>query len=335
MNKVAVLLSVYNGSSYLRKLLDSLLNQTYKSFDLIVRDDGSVDNSIAILKEYEPHLNIKWVGRKLKKTTHNVTNLAKSFIFLTEYAFKHHYDYYFFCDQDDIWLQNKIKDQVNYLYKVKYPCLVHSDLILIDENDNIIANSVWLWQKINPYRNNYKMLLFQNTVTGCAAAFNKKLASLLFSIPEKINHDNWASIIASIEGKVVPIEKKLIFYRQHNKNISGAGEKLNFKFTRTVSGFLVLVLFLFCSLFKKNFNFKNTKFNDTYILIDEAKRIGRYVVSITKNLPQNDIIWINKLLKLEKLSFYKRVMFIKNSNFLPDNFYRKTFLLILLLFKRN
>ena len=98
MNKVQVLMSTYNGEKYIRQQLDSIMNQTYANVSILVRDDGSSDKTVEILREYES----RYGGRISILLENNRGVVHSKFILL------HHSDssasYYCFCDQDDIWL---------------------------------------------------------------------------------------------------------------------------------------------------------------------------------------------------------------------------------------
>ena len=99
-------MSTYNGEKYVREQLDSILNQTYKNIEIVVRDDGSKDNTVKIIKEYqEKYKNIKLVtGKNL--------GFIKSFFELLKITES---DYYSYADQDDIWMENKIELAVELL----------------------------------------------------------------------------------------------------------------------------------------------------------------------------------------------------------------------------
>lgn len=217
-SKVSVLLSTYNGENYLVKQIDSILNQSYSDFILIIRDDGSSDNSLQIIK------NFKDSRIKILDSDGNV-GIVRSFSILLEAQDS---DYFFFCDQDDIWEKDKIAFQVEILKKKEIeegnekPYLTHSDLTLIDSEDHIFFHSLWIYGKIRPNRNSLNYLLVQPIVTGCAMAGNKKLADLMKPIPEDVfMHDWWASLIASAYGKIIPTSKPLIKYRIHESNRLG------------------------------------------------------------------------------------------------------------------
>ena len=140
-NKVCVLLSTYNGEKFLEKQLNSLFSQTYKNFDLLIRDDGSNDNTINILEKYKiNYLKGKNIG------------VIKSFFKLLEIALHKEYEYFLFCDQDDIWELDKIEKQLFFISSKnqKLPILVHSDMQIIDEKDKIISESFFKFSKLNP-----------------------------------------------------------------------------------------------------------------------------------------------------------------------------------------
>ena len=100
MIRVSILLSAYNGSKYIKEQLDSIFNQTYKNIEIIVRDDGSSDNTIEILKSY----NIKPIDTKIN------LGAMGSFEELLKYALQNsNSDYFMFCDQDDVWDTKKVE----------------------------------------------------------------------------------------------------------------------------------------------------------------------------------------------------------------------------------
>ena len=129
--KVAVVLSTYNGEKYVRDQLDSILNQTYKNIEIFVRDDGSKDSTVDIIKEYQKkNKNIKLViGENL--------GFIKSFYTLLELS--EGYEYYSFADQDDYWENNKLELLINELEKtdITKPCLAYSASDYYDEADYI------------------------------------------------------------------------------------------------------------------------------------------------------------------------------------------------------
>ena len=132
MKKVQVLMSTYNGQTYLKKQIESILEQTYPNIELLVRDDGSSDHTIDILRDYEERYeNIKVIYGK------NI-GVNGSFFYLLAQS---NSDYLAFSDQDDIWLPEKIQNAVEKLDYYTVPALYAGNKILIDQNDSIIKEN--------------------------------------------------------------------------------------------------------------------------------------------------------------------------------------------------
>lgn len=222
INQVDILLSTYNGSKYLRELIDSIINQTYQNWQLIIRDDGSKDDTFKIIQGF-----IKQFPEKIIYIDDQYYNLGpnQSFSKLMEYS---NANYIMFCDQDDIWLNNKIELTIKKMLVLegKYsdrPLLVHTDLTVVDKDLKIIFNSFWKYQKLNPECKNLNNIIIQNIVTGCSMMINKKLKELAQPIPtDAIMHDWWIALVASIYSGIYEIESPSILYRQHNENNIGA-----------------------------------------------------------------------------------------------------------------
>lgn len=211
-NKVCILLSTYNGEKFLKYQLESLFSQTYKKFDLIVRDDGSTDKTISILEKYK----VKYLkGKNL--------GVVKSFLDILKYAKSKDYEFYFFCDQDDIWDLYKIERQLSFIKSLDLtaPILVHSDMRVIDENNKLISNSFFNFNKLDKNKKDLNYLLVQNNITGNSVLFNKELANLIRYHENIIMHDWWIGLIASVFGKIYFIDEPLLFYRKHSKNVVG------------------------------------------------------------------------------------------------------------------
>ena len=129
MKKVLVLLSTYNGEKYLREQLDSVLSQEGVDVSLLIRDDGSKDGTLNILKEYSVKDNVNYyegVNCGPSESFHDLMRHAKG------------YDYYAFCDQDDVWNNDKLITAVRLLEEKKQdlPLLYCSNLNVVDEHLN-------------------------------------------------------------------------------------------------------------------------------------------------------------------------------------------------------
>ncbi|WP_045029998.1 glycosyltransferase family 2 protein [Draconibacterium sediminis] len=220
---VDILLSTFNGQAYIPDLLQSLQSQTFTDWRLIVRDDGSTDETLSMLKHFrETH------PKKIINLDEKIKNLGpmRSFEKLMEYSSA---EYIMFCDQDDVWLPHKIEESLACIQQLeqKNPdkaALVFSDLEVVDEHLNTINSSFWSYSKVNPENvyNCYKLLI-NNPAPGCTFILNKKVKSLVLPFPEQARmHDWWIILKVAESGVIDYLKKPGLLYRQHKKNKVGA-----------------------------------------------------------------------------------------------------------------
>lgn len=212
ISKVQILLSTYNGEKYLKEQLDSLLAQDYPNIDILIRDDGSKDSTKQILAGYENHKNISVIyGSNI--------GITASFLELLKIS-DPEAEFFAFCDQDDVWLKDKISRSVEFLdqYPKESSLLYCSRTTLVDENLNIIGQS-----EIPKRGPSFKNALVQNIATGCTIVINKISRELLMKeIPKTaIMHDWWMYLVVSALGKVIYDTESKILYRQHSSNVIG------------------------------------------------------------------------------------------------------------------
>ena len=231
--RIAILLSTYNGSAFLLEQLQSLFAQTYANFVVVVRDDGSTDNTLSILLEHKTR-----EPDRLHVVESEASNLGPrdSFALLVEYVLQHkdalglEHAYMMFCDQDDVWFPEKIETELNTMLETEQlhpnlPVLVHSDLQVVSETLDPIAPSLARYQGLETTRNGFNQLVISNLVTGCTALINEALARKSLPVSKNaIMHDWWLALVAAAFGKVVYLDTALILYRQHGSNTIGAKE---------------------------------------------------------------------------------------------------------------
>ncbi|MBR3152595.1 MAG: glycosyltransferase family 2 protein [Clostridia bacterium] len=224
MEKIDILLATYNGEKYLREQLDSILNQTYGEFNLIISDDCSNDNTRKILEEYElldSRIKVYYQEKNL--------GYVKNFEFLLN---KVESELYMLSDQDDVWIPEKIEETYNYLVSEKAE-LVFTDLTVVDENLNVMYqsfNDLMKYSKKAIKYDDYRLQFLYNCVTGCTLMTKKKYLVDILPIPnesEYVIHDFWIPLITSFNGKIKYLNKPLIKYRQHGNNQVGAKTKGN------------------------------------------------------------------------------------------------------------
>lgn len=224
-NKILVLMACFNGAKYIQEQIESIQKQTRDDWVLIIRDDGSSDDSIFIInKIIEQDKRII-----LLKDKYTPTGLAQlNFNYLLKYAQTQKADYIFLSDQDDVWLPNKIESFVTAVKKSNIhdstPLLVHSDLEVVDHNLDTLSTSLVNSIGLTPNKtNNISALTFQNCVTGCACMINRALLERVIPMPQKVMmHDWWLVLVASAFGKIIFIPDASVKYRQHDNNAVGA-----------------------------------------------------------------------------------------------------------------
>lgn len=214
MKIVQVLMSAYNGEKYLREQLDSILGQDYKRIEVLIRDDGSTDETLSILKEYgEQYENVAYYAGE------NI-GVQNSFFDLMKHADKEA-DYYAFSDQDDVWLPEKIKRAVELLESEdeKIPLLYAGKTSPVDEQLNVIPMKI----RHHDIKPSFGNALVENVCTGCTEVFNRELLELVIKkLPGfTVMHDWWLYLTAAAFGKVIYDKKECILYRQHAKNQVG------------------------------------------------------------------------------------------------------------------
>lgn len=231
-DKIAILMATYNGENYLEEQIKSILQQTYSNWELYIHDDGSEDNTVNIINEY---------SCKNPKKIHVIkgvkTGSAKSnFFYLMRNVDA---PYVMFCDQDDIWLKEKIQTTYQFMLETeKYtgkntPVLVFSDLKIVDKNLNTIADRMSTYQKLNTKNTQFKNFLIQNVVTGNTTILNNaclKKSLEINDITDVIMHDWWCSLVAAYFGTIAYVDKPLVLYRQHKNNSIGAKAITNMRY---------------------------------------------------------------------------------------------------------
>ena len=224
MQTLAILLATYNGEKYLAEQLDSLFAQSNADWRLVIRDDGSSDNTLDILQAYQ-----RRYPDRIQLLDSQRRNLGATACF-GELLLHTAADTLMFCDQDDLWQPMKIERTLQRMKALEEergqqtPLLVHSDLRVMDRSLHIINSSFWHYEKLNARRGDSLVnLVVQNVVTGCTMMINRALRDLAIHLPPKaILHDWWLALVAAAFGKIAAISEPLTDYRQHGRNEVGA-----------------------------------------------------------------------------------------------------------------
>lgn len=216
--KIQILLATYNGEKYIREQLQSIaeLEGNFK-FQILLRDDCSTDRTMEIIDEFKKILDIKIIP-----SDRNV-GLNKNMYILFENA-DSDYDYFAFCNQDDIWVKNKFITAVKKLeeFDSDIPLLFTSTSMIVDENLNEIGLS------LIPKKTDFYNAMVQNVSLGHTQVFNTKFLDKLNGHYNKNIHeiDWWIYLIATALGTIVFDDKFTVLHRQHGNN--SCGYELNF-----------------------------------------------------------------------------------------------------------
>lgn len=225
MDKIEVLMAVYNGSAYIREQIDSILNQTYENWHLTISDDGSTDGTDLIADEYAAKY-----PEQITRVYSGVRfgNARDHFMWLSENCTSR---YMLYSDQDDVFNPEKMSRLMDAMQNAErqwgrdLPILVFSDQTVVDEKLNVIEPSLMRCQKQAFDSFDYHALLIQNVVTGGAMMVNRPLCSLAVQCRSReriIMHDWWMAATAARFGKVIYLDEPLSLYRQHGGNSVGA-----------------------------------------------------------------------------------------------------------------
>ncbi|MBR3133524.1 MAG: glycosyltransferase family 2 protein [Clostridia bacterium] len=227
--KVIILMSTYNGEKYLKEQIDSLVMQTYKNINILIRDDGSSDKTVEIIKDYQRRFNNIFLI--------NGSNIGfiNSFFELLKNA--NEADYYAYCDQDDVWMTDKIERAVKFLDKINKdkPVLYFSNSDYYDVDMNFIATAET--KKIYNFRNS----LVECVTQGMTMVINAKTRQYIIEhVPQNcLYHDWWTYMICSGFGEIVYDDKSLVKYRRHNKSVTVEGKNAFQLFIFRIKEFII------------------------------------------------------------------------------------------------
>jgi glycosyltransferase involved in cell wall biosynthesis len=231
---ISIALATYNGELYISELLHSISNQTTLPDELIISDDSSTDSTLKIVNEFARNATFPI------KILINKARLGSTANF--EVAIRAcSGDIIFPCDQDDIWYPHKIEHMHECLMNNPSAGAVFSDADVVDQDLNLLKNSLWARKRIKPQElsaissdgNAFKMVIKRNIVTGTAMAFRAKYRENILPIPKEWEHDYWITLIISMSAKLIPIPSTLIAYRQHDSNQIGAPQT---RFNKIING---------------------------------------------------------------------------------------------------
>lgn len=208
--KVEVLLSTYNGEKYLNELLESISHQEFNGdIELLIRDDGSSDKTFQIVDSWKNKLNIKFIKGK---------NLGPrdSFGELIKHA-NLDFDYFAFCDQDDVWFDNKLDFAVKKIRGMNRT-LYFSNVQLVDSDLNPLGSNR---DRIQPVLS-LEGVITANPALGCTMVMDRELMRELkqVKLTPFFMHDVAAIMLAASTGHIKYELQPSMMYRQHIESVT-------------------------------------------------------------------------------------------------------------------
>ena len=215
MAKIGIVLATYNGEKYLAQMLDSLVAQTRQADFIVAVDDGSKDNTPAILKSYENRLPLQ-VTILEKNSGHRAAFSKALELALPQLSDN---DLIALADQDDVWLPQKLELLEN---EIQDKALIFGDAQVVDADGKIMADSWRSYSKIEKKISMEQQIAGINNVTGCLSLFRASLLKTILPIPEGVTvHDRWIAMIADRQGGIAAIDAPVAQYRIHGNNAVG------------------------------------------------------------------------------------------------------------------
>jgi len=210
--QIDILMATYNGAKYIESQILSILSQSHKDWLMIIHDDGSQDDTIKIIKNYES------IDSRIVIVEDGLLfgNPGKNFMHLLQFSKA---DYVMFCDQDDIWFDNKISYQLEKIKRRnnKIPQVVYSNSYVWFPNEGIKGKATLTFPKCIS-----QFLYLNSGMQGCVAMFNRSLCDALKSYKGSLAmHDHILHLAALSLGEVEYISQCLMLYRNHDQNVTG------------------------------------------------------------------------------------------------------------------
>lgn len=264
---VNIILPVYNGTAYLGKLLNSIKNQTYRPIELIIADDCSEDNTLVLINKWakDNEADIPVTILEGKKNLGLSGNFSRAYPHIKG-------EVIFIADQDDIWEADKVRKQVEYLENNQDCNICICDRSIIDGKGRLLHRSEATYANRKKKKMNFGQVICSPSIyaANCMAIRNCHLEDI-FSIPKEIiEHDTFIATMASYYGNVGFLQKPLIRYRIHTKNLSGS-------YTIETTNNIIRC---FRSRVRINEKINHVKENDGVIIADILKK--KYNVDIYK-----------------------------------------------------
>lgn len=289
---LAVVLATCNGARYLEQQMQSLLLQTRQPDLLLIVDDASDDATPQLLEQYAslPNVNVSKNEKRIGANENFKQAVA---------AVPDGYDIAF-CDQDDYWLPEKLERSVELLHALnaapQQPALIYSDLILMDEQDQMINASVHQQRGQHRYQHVWDTFMYGNMVSGCTIVMNSAMKQVMAAMPptEEFIYDAWLAMVGFSFGKIDCLSQPLIRYRQHSSNLTFAHHRADHRRGRWIKHLTQL-------------------FNHSDFLQEEIALAKAFQNAFRHQLSTEQAASLQQLIQLEQAPHWKKKMAFEKS----------------------
>jgi glycosyltransferase involved in cell wall biosynthesis len=213
---ISVAIATYNGARFIERQLQSILAQTMLPDEIVVCDDCSQDETIAILKSAQQRSKIPFRISANAKRLGYIKNFERAIMACSGSVI-------FLSDQDNVWFPEKIERM---LAADQSALLVHSDAVLVDKSETTISESYSQSSKKHIHDSSFARVLCSNPVSGCTTMIRRELLDDLSEFPEWMPHDQWLALLAADRESLTYLPECLISFRQHENNTLGAGSNM-------------------------------------------------------------------------------------------------------------
>ena len=201
-------MATYNGERFIREQLTSILGQLQAGDEVVIVDDASSDNTVAIIESFRDERT-----RVLREARNG--GVVKTFGRALEEASG---DIIFLSDQDDVWREDKVSKFKHMFSTYADVSLVLSDSFIVDANGDLVATTRFKSRQFHPGALHN---LVRNSYLGCSMAFRRSILDYCLPIPADVPmHDMWIGILNQLVSKTGFIDEPLMSYRRHDSNVS-------------------------------------------------------------------------------------------------------------------
>lgn len=279
IGNIAILMATYNGEKYLAEQIDSLMAQTMQDWHLYIHDDGSVDSTVSMIKEYAD----KYPDKITQLDYPAQGGACMNFLSMLERV---EAPYYMFCDQDDVWMRNKIELEYAEMKRLEVvhsnkPVIINTDLKVVDADLRTVHPSFWQYRGIYPdFVKEFKDFAATNVATGCTMLFNRQAKEAMRKpCKHTVMHDAWVTMSVMVSGGILHnMKTPTVLYRQHGDNTIGA-----FDAGRLTIGYRLKHLRKFVGIFCRQFRQMNVIAHITLVAFISSKiDYKRYIRSLER-----------------------------------------------------